>query len=224
LDVKDKIAGSIPVLEKRFGIPILQLKDPLDELIVTILSQNTNDRNRDKAYRRLRDRFPTWQEALSADVSSIEEAIRSAGLGKQKSRRIKEILEWIRERFGGFTLSHLERMSDDEVIETLTARNGIGVKTAAVVLAFGFGRDICPVDTHVHRIAGRLGWVNHNATTEAAFYKIRPNIPSGKAATFHLNLLKFGRTICTARNPDCSNCPLWNDCVWEGKRPLNIKE
>ncbi len=220
MDIKEKITRAIPALEKRFGIPTRQLKDPLDELIVTILSQNTNDRNRDAAYRRLRVRFPTWQKALDADVSTIEEAIRPAGLGKQKSRRIKETLEWVKERFGGFNLSPLGVMSDVEAIETLTARKGIGVKTAAVVLAFGFGRDICPVDTHVHRIAGRLGWVNHNTTAEAAFYKIRLNIPSGKAATFHLNLLKFGRTICTARNPDCDDCPLWNDCVWEGKKSI----
>ncbi len=214
MKIDRKIRRTVEILEEEFGVPTWRSKDPLDELVVTILSQNTNDRNRDLAYRRLREAFPTWRKLLDADLPSVEEAIRPAGLGGQKSGRIKETLEWVVKEFNGFTLSPLDKMSDDAVIDLLTARKGIGVKTAAVVLAFGFGRDICPVDTHVHRIAGRLGWVNGKTTAEATFHAIRPHIPTGKAASFHLNLLKFGRTICTARNPGCGGCPLQRDCTW----------
>lgn len=127
------------------------------------------------------------------------------------------MLLWIKDTFGELTLKPLEVRSNDEIIELLTTQKGIGIKTAAVVLAFSFDRDLCPVDTHVHRIARRLGWVDEKATAEATFHAIRPLIPSGKAQTFHLNLLKFGRTRCTARNPTCGSCPLWHDCTWEGK-------
>jgi len=215
-ETKDKILRAIHTLEKEFGIPTWKKKDPLDELIVTILSQNTNDRNRDKGYQRLRASFPSWQDVLKADVALIEEAIRPAGLAVQKSRRMQGVLRWINNTFGGLTLQPLKSMKDDEVIELLTTQKGIGVKTAAVVLAFALDRDICPVDTHVHRIAHRLGWVSPKTTAEKVFYLIRPFIPNGKAPTFHLNLLEFGKTRCTARNPHCNNCPLQQDCIWEG--------
>lgn len=193
------------------------MKDPLDELITTVLSQNTNDHNRDIAYRRLRETFPAWQDVMEADVDAVQEAIRPAGLSKQKSERILAILRWARETFGSLTLKPLEDLSDDEAIDLLTTQKGIGVKTAAVVLAFAFNRDLCPVDTHVHRIARRLGWVSDKATAEATFRAIRPYMPKGNAHPFHLNLLRFGKNICTARRPRCKNCPLRDDCTWEGK-------
>ena len=206
------------ILENLFGVSEWRKKDPLDELILTILSQNTNDKNRDRAYGKLREQFPTWQDVLNADVKAIEAAIQSAGLGKQKSERIHAILTWVKDTFGGLTLAGLKNIDDDEVIEILTEQKGIGIKTAAVLLAFAFDRDLCPVDTHVHRISRRLGWVEPKDGAEATFKKIRPLIPTGKASTFHLNLLRFGRAICTARKPLCGECPVWDYCVWEGKK------
>jgi len=214
---KSKIVRAIRVLEREFGVPVWTRKDPLDELMVTLLSQNTNDANRDRAYRALREHFPTWEQALKADVRRIERAIRPAGLSHQKSVRMKGILRWVQDTFGSLSLDFLKEMPDDEVIALLTSQKGIGVKTAAVVLAFALDRDICPVDTHVHRIAQRLGWVGEDTSAEETFHQLRELIPQGKAPTFHLNLLKFGRSRCAARKPLCQGCPMWGDCVWVGK-------
>lgn len=217
LKTNSAIARVIPVLEKLYGIPEWKRKNPLDELILTIISQNTNDKNRDNAYNKLRDRFPNWSDVKDADVSEIESTIRSAGLSKQKSARIKAILQWISDSFGKLSIDAISNMSNDEAISLLTSQKGIGVKTAAVVLAFAFDRDLCPVDTHVHRISIRLGWVEDSDSAEATFNVLQPKIPENKAATFHLNLLKFGRNICTARSPKCDICPFWTDCTWENK-------
>ena len=217
--IRKKIQLAQRVLESRLGVPTWRKKEPLDELIVTILSQNTNDRNRDHAYLKLREALPTWVDVLSADVTVIERTIHSAGLSRQKSQRIHDVLQWVSGRFGSLTLRPLEELPDDDVIKLLTTQKGIGIKTAAVVLAFSFGRDICPVDTHVHRISKRLGWVEEKTDAEKTFHALRPHIPDGKAVSFHLNLLKFGRNICTSRNPHCEDCPLWDDCSWDGRKP-----
>ena len=210
------------MLEREFGVPVWKRKELLDELMVTLLSQNTTDANRDRAYQALRQKFPNWRAVLNAPVSRIEAAIRPAGLSRQKSVRMKAILKWVDKTFGELTLEPLRRRRDDEVIDLLTTQKGIGVKTAAVMLAFSLDRDICPVDTHVHRISQRLGWVNDGISAEGNFYQLRKLIPKGKAPTFHLNLLKFGRSRCTARKPTCRGCPLWKDCVWEGKSDYKL--
>lgn len=220
-NARSKIVRTVQIFEAEFGIPTWKRKDPLDELMVTILSQNTNDTNRDRGYNRLRERFPTWVAVRDGRVIDVEEAIRPAGLSKTKSQRMQAILHWIGDTFGGLTLEPLRSMSDDQAIELLTSQKGIGVKTAAVLLAFSLDRDLCPVDTHVHRISQRLGWVKEGLSAENTFHALRPAIPSGKAPTFHLNILKSGRQICKARNPGCEACPLWEDCIWENKSPQN---
>ncbi len=223
VETSSKIETVVQLLESEFGIPNWRRKDPLDELILTILSQNTNDRNRDNGYVRLRNQFPTWAEVLDAPISAIEEAIRPAGLSNQKSTSIKGALAWVKERFGSLSLQGLRSLENDEVIQLLTSQKGVGVKTAAVLLAFSLDRDLCPVDTHVHRIALRLGWVKEGTSAEKTFTAIRSSMPEGKAASFHLNLLKFGRTICTARSPKCEVCPLWDDCQYLEKKPQPFK-
>ncbi len=207
-----------------FGRPTWRRREPVDELVLTILSQNTNDANRDRAYKRLRDRFPKWETALDAPVEPIEEAIRPAGLSKLKSRRIRDILRWIELTFGALDLTPLADLDDTEAIELLTARNGIGVKTAAVLLAFAFDRDLCPVDTHVHRIARRLGWVPEKTSAEKCFWSLRGMIPPGEAVAFHLNLLRFGRSYCTARGPRCGECVLRDDCAWKDRALFEARE
>jgi len=209
---------TLALLEKHQGVKTWPgPSDPLDSLLLTLLSQNTNDNLRDKAYAGLRRRYPRWEQVLRAPVGRIEEAIRIAGLSKQKAARMKAILTWVEKEFGELCLTGLEAMEDDHALELLTTQKGIGIKTAAVVLMFALGRDLCPVDTHVHRIAGRLGWIPADISAEITFEALRPHVPKGRGYSLHMNLLQFGRTICQARKPQCGICFLYDECVWEGK-------
>lgn len=211
-----KITG---VLEREQGEPRWKgPSDPLDSLIRTLLSQSTNDNNRDLAYRRLRERFPAWRDVMEADREEVAEAIRPAGLGNQKSGRMIALLRWIEEEFGSLDLGFLQEMPTEEAFERFTQVKGIGVKTMAVVLMFACGRDVFPVDTHVHRIVRRLGLVPERADAVKTFKLMAPLVPDGKSYSLHMNLLKFGRTICTARNPRCLDCPLYDLCPWPEKQ------
>ncbi|MCX6640589.1 MAG: endonuclease III [bacterium] len=191
--------------------------DALDILILTLLSQNTNDNLRDRAFRSLRLRFPRWEDVLAAPAQDVEAAIRNAGLSRQKAERMQALLRWVQSTFGGFDLARLQETSNDEAIELLMGQKGIGIKTAAVTLMVAFGRDLCPVDTHVHRISQRLGWVSASISAEVTYAALKPHLPPGKGYSLHMNLLQFGRTICRARKPICQRCFLWDECVWEGK-------
>ena len=206
------------ILEERLGIPRWNGKhDPLDSLIRTILSQNTNDRNRDRAYQFLKKKFPTWESVWRAGASEISEAIKVGGLANQKGRRIKGLLNWIKEKHGDFNLDFMCRMPTEEVFKTFLPLKGVGVKTLAVVLMFACGRDIFPVDTHVHRVCRKLGLVPNPSTAEKTFYSMQNLIPEGKSYSLHLNMITFGRTICQARNPQCYRCFLFSECVFEDK-------
>jgi endonuclease-3 len=191
--------------------------DPLDSLVKTLLSQNTNDNNRDLAYSRLRERFPEWRDVLEARREDVADAIRPAGLGNQKSERLLAMLRWIESEFGALKLDALHDMPTEEAFERFTAVKGIGVKTIAVVLMFACGRDVFPVDTHVHRIARRLGLVPGAADAVKTFRLMAPLVPEGKSYSLHMNLLRFGRTVCTARSPRCGECPQYGLCAWPEK-------
>ena len=194
-------------LEGRYGVPSTgSLDDPLEVLIRTILSQNTNDRNRDLAYAGLRKRFPRWEDCLEADPEGIAEAIKVGGLGQQKSARIKDVLQWVQERWGNMTLTPLCEMETAEAIETLLSLKGVGPKTANCVLAFGCGRDAFPVDTHILRITKRLGLITPEATAEKAHGLLAQVVPDGTAIPLHLNLIRYGRETCKARHPHCGSC------------------
>jgi endonuclease-3 len=213
-----RLQFALALLEKHQGVKKWPgPSNSLDCLLLTLLSQNTNDNLRDKAYAQLRRRYPRWEQVLRAPVNKIEEAIRIAGLSKQKAARMKDIVAWVKKEFGKLSLAGLEKMDDDAALELLTTQKGIGIKTAAVVLMFALGRDLCPVDTHVHRIAGRLGWVAADISAEKTFAALRPHVPKGRGYSLHMNLLQFGRTICHARRPLCGECFLYDECVWEGK-------
>ncbi len=221
LNLTERLTIAVDRLEKHQGEKKWAgLSEPLDSLILTILSQNTNDNLRDQAYARLRSSFQTWQEVVEAPVEKIEEAVRIAGLSKQKSANIQAFLQWTVEQFGEYSLMSLADMDDDEAIGLLTAQKGVGIKTAAVTLMVTLGRDLCPVDTHVHRISKRLGWVNEKTSAEKTFWQLRPYVPAGRGYSLHMNLLQFGRTVCQARKPKCEKCFLWDECVWEGKRNM----
>lgn len=200
-------------LEARFGVPGRgDPKDPLSELIFTILSQNTTDTNRDRAYERLRGRFPSWEAVLAADTAGIEEAIRVGGLGPQKSKRIKAILGEIYRRTGTLSLDYLSGLSPEQAREELLAFNGVGNKTAAIVLLFSLGVPAFPVDTHILRVTRRLGLIPPAASAAAAHTILGALIPPGRYYPAHINLIRLGRTLCKPRNPRCTECPLLADC------------
>jgi len=186
--------------------------DPLSELIFTILSQNTSDVNRDQAWIRLKERFPTWESVLAADAADIAEAIRPGGLANVKAPRIQDALRVIKQERGELTLDFLARMEVDEARRWLTSLNGVGPKTAAIVLLFSLGKPAFPVDTHVHRVSRRLGLIGPKTSREQAHDDLEKLLPPEIYYTFHLNLIAHGREVCQARRPRCEICVLQEHC------------
>ncbi|MBN1572514.1 MAG: endonuclease III [Deltaproteobacteria bacterium] len=208
-----KIANILEKLEGYFGIPEKRLrKDPLSELIFSILSQNTTDLNRDRAYASLMSRFERWEDVMAADVKEIEEAIRVGGLAPQKSVRIKEILGEIYNERGRLDLDHLSDMDRDEALDYLTSFKGVGVKTASIVLLFSLGKPAFPVDTHIYRVTKRLGLVDEKADVTSAHKIMERLVPEDKYFPFHILLIRLGREYCKARRPLCEECPLNSLC------------
>jgi endonuclease III len=195
------------------GRPSLKPRLPIiDELVVTVLSQNTSDANTARAFTALKERFPTWEEALHAPTRELADAIRSGGLADQKAPRIQSILDEIEEREGGLDLSRLQELSDQEVDEYLLSLPGVGPKTAACVLTFSMGRAAFPIDTHVHRIVRRLGWISSTTSADAAHRLLTPRIPPELRYELHMALIRHGREVCKARSPRCSECVLFDLC------------
>lgn len=198
-------------LRDAYGIPGQRPHGrPLDELVLTVLSQSTNDRNRDVAFAGLRGRFPTWAEVREAPVEEIEDAIRPGGLAPTKSRRIKEILEAI----DPLSLDWLADVPVEEGQRYLCALPGVGRKTAACVLLFSFGLRDVPVDTHVGRVATRLGLLREGAGARERADAMTALTPPGEELELHLNLLRHGRRTCHAQRPDCPNCVLHRMCPY----------
>jgi endonuclease-3 len=201
-------------LELVYGIPGAGPHGhPIAELILTVLSQSTNDRNRDVAYTRLRDRFPEWEDVRDAPVGAIEEAIRPGGISKVKSARIKDILEAITATSGhGLSLDWLVQLPVPEAQRYLTSLPGVGRKTAACVLLFALGMRDIPVDTHVSRVGTRLGLFRPKASFEEMHDEMLAITPPGAELELHLNLLRHGRRSCHARRPECGDCALVRMC------------
>ena len=213
-ELRGKVRKVTRLLEKRYGIPAREKKaDPLDVLIQTILSQNTNDRNRDRAYERLKIRFPRWRDLLTAREGALIRAIRPGGLAKQKAGRIREILRWVSERFGKLSLTVLQEMETRDIQETMGGLKGIGPKTVHCLLLFGLGRESFPVDTHVLRVGKRLGFIPEGMNAEKAHPWMVPLVPEGKSLSLHLNLIRFGRSLCRAKRPLCRDCLLVEECL-----------
>lgn len=200
----------------RRAAPLGEATDLIETLVATILSQNTSDVNSHRAYRELRATYDDWHQVADADIDELARVIRAGGLAGQKARAIREALRTIRARYPDFTLGSLARRSDDAILTDLTAIPGVGLKTAACVLMFSLKRDVCAVDTHIHRIANRLGIV-HTSSPDKTFHALRPLIPKGKGRRLHIDLILFGRNICKARSPHCHECPLYDLCAWEEK-------
>lgn len=186
--------------------------DPLEVLIRTILSQNTSDVNRDRAWRRLRERFPTWEGVLVANVEEIAEAIRPGGLADQKAPRIQEALRIIQEERGELSLNFLNDMELSGAKRWLRSLKGVGPKTAAIVLLFAFNKPAFPVDTHVHRVSRRLGLISPKASAQKAHDILEELLPPEAYYTFHLNMIAHGRQVCKSQRPQCQICILKEHC------------
>jgi len=213
-ELKTKLKKINDILEREFGIPEREgNEDPLDSLIHTILSQNTNDTNSGKAYDNLTTNFRTWEDILLADVDEIAKVIRVGGLARQKSIRIKEVLSWVKNTYGKLNLDFICDMDTSEAIKLLTNLKGVGLKTANVMLCFACGKEVFPVDTHIFRTSKRLGLVPSNASPDKAHEIMGQLFPEGKAYPLHVNMITFGRTICHAQKPKCRECPLIDYCV-----------
>lgn len=217
--LRKKTARIAQTLEQFFGTPRPSpgQADPVDMLVATILSQNTNDRSGHREYTNLRAAFERWEDVMNAPVGIIANAIKSPGTGQQKSLRVKKLLTAIRTKYGRVNLESLSSKANEEIIEELTAFEGVGLKSAASVLLFSFRREIFPVDTHIHRICNRLSLVQKTRIPEITFEKMKGIVPVGRAYSLHINLIRFGRLVCRAEKPICSRCPLFDECLYEQK-------
>lgn len=218
-----KITSKLNVVANRlrvsWGTPSRKRKlpDPLDLLIATILSQNTNDVNSHRAFTNLKSAYPNLRELAAVRPGRIETLIRVGGIARKKSKVIVRIVREIALNFGDFDRRNLRKIKREDLIDRLRKLNGIGYKTASCVLLFSLGDDDAfPVDTHVHRILNRLGIVARN-NPDKTFLAVRDKIPLGRGYELHLNLIKFGRKTCTAQKPDCRHCELFDVCQWNGR-------
>jgi endonuclease III len=212
-------AGDIVAVQRRLRAsqgpfvpkPVLPI---IDEIVATVLSQHTSDINSERAFAQLKDRFPTWAEVAGAPPGLVADAIRCGGIADQKARRIQQILAAIEEREGGLDLSRLQDLDDAAVAAYLVSLPGVGPKTAACVLTFSMGRPAFPVDTHVHRVAIRLGWIPASATADKAHQLLEPRVPPGIRYDLHVALIAHGRTVCRAQRPRCEICVLRDLCAY----------
>lgn len=200
-------------LLERYGHPQWRLPLPaLDELVSTILSQNTNDTNRDRAFESLRARFPTWEAVRDAPAQEVIEAIRPAGLANQKGPRIQNVLREITAQRGELSLDFLDDLPAEQARQWLLQFKGVGPKTAAIVLQFSLGKPAFPVDTHIYRVSGRLGLRPASMNAEQAHAHLAQLLPPETYYAAHLNLIRLGREVCQARRPNCPACPLTGYC------------
>jgi endonuclease-3 len=194
--------------------------EPVSELVSTILSQNTNDTNRDVAFERLRARFDSWEAVRDARTTEVIEAIRPAGLANQKGPRIQEALRFITAEQGALTLDFLANWPVEHAKAWLTSIKGVGPKTAAIVLLFSLQRPAFPVDTHVHRVSRRLGLIGPKASREKAHTLLEELVPQESYYSFHLNMIRHGREVCVSGRPRCHACVLTDLCDWYQENPL----
>jgi len=200
-------------LRKEYGAPkVTPARTLLDALVETILSQNTTDTNSSRAFRALRRCFPCWNDVLAAPTAEIVAAIRSAGLANTKAPRIRTILARLQEEHGRLSLKYLGDMSDTAATDYLLSLPGVGPKTAACTLLFGMGRDVFPVDTHIHRLCRRLGIISKFASAERTQEEMAALVPKGRALSLHVNLIRHGRQVCKAQRPQCGGCVLVEMC------------
>lgn len=216
-----KVKRCIEILERLYGIPEPEEQDPLDLLILTILSQNTTDVNSLRAFRLLKSAYPRYQDLTDAPLKEVEEKIRVGGLAEIKSQRIVEVLRKVQEDSGAFDLRFLAGMTKEDADRYLQSLPGVGPKTSSVVLLFSFGFAALPVDTHVFRVSRRLGLVPEEAGIAEAQRILEAITPREKYFSLHLNLIRHGRRVCRARGPLHQQCELREICdhYLQGRNP-----
>jgi endonuclease-3 len=212
-DLRAKALRVHELLIERYGESVLRdTLDPLSELVLTILSQNTADTNSGRAYDSLRERFPTWEAVLEADPRDLAQAIHIGGLANIKAPRIQRILRQLQDEHSALQLDFLGPMSVEEARGYLLSLPGVGPKTAACVLLFALRKPVFPVDTHVHRVTRRIGLAPARATPEKVGLLLEELLPEAVFFPFHVNLIRHGRAICRASKPRCEVCPVAQEC------------
>ena len=212
-DITMDAAEVIRILERQYGaLEQRPGREPLAVLVETVLSQNTSDLNSGRAFELLLSTFGSWEAVASAPVERIAQAIKSGGLSRIKSVRIKQILGRIQSEQGLLGLGFLESKDIAEAKDYLMSLPGVGHKTASCVLLFGMGKPSLPVDTHVHRLAKRLGLIGASVSVEKAHNLLQQQLPPSKVYQFHLHMIEHGRLVCHARAPRCHECVLSGGC------------
>ncbi|MDO8535487.1 MAG: endonuclease III [Candidatus Omnitrophota bacterium] len=215
---KNRVKEILRLIRRSYGKPrVFKASGPIDELIRTILSQNTSDTNSLAAFAVLKRYFKSWEELLDTDTSKLARLIRHAGLANIKAKRIKDVLLEIRSREGRLNLGSLRNMGTSEATAYLRSLKGVGPKTAACVLLFSFGKPVMPVDTHIYRVTGRLGLIPKSLSIEEAHSRLSIMVPKSLIYDFHLGIIEHGRKTCKAQNPRCGVCLLYSLCKFKDK-------
>ncbi len=211
--LKSRVREIGSLLEEEYGRPAPRRKlRPLDELILTILSQHTSDANSDRAFENLKTRFSSWEDVRDADIEAIADAIRPGGLARVKAPRIKDLLQRLSAERGSLDLGFLSQRSLEDARGFLLGLDGVGPKTAACVLLFSLDQPAFPVDTHVHRISRRLGLIDPTVSAEEAQRILESVVGPEEVLSFHVNLITHGRRVCKAQRPRCGACVLAPRC------------
>lgn len=221
MDAKEKAGIVYDRLMEHWGMPDWNTLPPVDELVNTIISQNTNDRNRDIAFARLKQAFPDWDAVRDAPVEQVIECIRCAGLANQKAPRMQKVLRAVSETAPDYDLSFLKEMSPEEARGWLTQFEGVGLKTASIVMVFSLGMPAFPVDTHIYRITGRLGLRPEKMDVNQTHLLMLELFDPSVYGPAHINLILLGRRLCDARKPKCGECFLSDICDWYAKQQGN---
>lgn len=221
---KNKINDIISQLKKDFpgAVPKAAVANPLDTLIATMLSQNTTDKTSYRAFMNLKKNFRGWEDVMNSPPDKVKEAIRVCGLANQKTKSIQSMLRQLKAKHGKLSLNYLKKMTDEEIYKDLLQYDGVGLKTISCVLAFSLGRDVCAVDTHVHRLSNRLALASAK-TPDKTFLQIKDIIPKGKKLLLHRMFIRHGRNICRSNNPLCGRCRLYDLCEFNDKELYAMK-
>ncbi len=214
MDAKAKAGNIYDRILGHWGLPDWNTLPAIDELVNTIISQNTNDRNRDIAFAKLKETYPTWDEVRDAPTENVIECIRNAGLANQKAPRIQKVLRAISAVAPDYDLSFLKEKSPEEAREWLTSFEGVGLKTASIVMVFSLGIPAFPVDTHIYRVTGRLGLRPEKADVTQTHMLMLDLFDPAVYGPAHINLILLGRRLCDARKPKCGECFLNDICDW----------
>lgn len=217
MDQRQRAQEIHQALLAHFGPPNWLKRPALDELILTVLSQNTNDRNRDIAYNAMREKYPTWEDVRKADKDDLIDTVRYAGLANQKAPRIQAILNTLHQEKGELSLDFLNAMEPDAVKDWLVSLKGVGPKTASIVMIFSLEMPAFPVDTHIYRVSGRIGLRDMNINAEQAHEALAKLYTPDQYGHAHLLLIYLGRQICRARKPKCCECPIYKLCQFTEK-------